>query len=254
MADELLEIEIAVATSIYGQQPVVDANTAKSAVRMFSLPGSRLFCLSLQVIKETITGQIALKMSLDTMLSTILELEQRTSELELIVKEALKKANSEVYGYAHRMGAGGAMGARALIFGCCRNHFFAARAGASEGYLFRAGQLLPLFDSLVEKESGAELLSRGQLSRFVGANSQVLVDLAETDLLVDDILFFASEPLTPEGMRVCQSALLASAERIEREDSTLKLRRLELALNQLAREEEARRIFLLLGFSAPSML
>ncbi len=118
-----------------------------------------------------------------------------------IVKEAFRAANHQVYEYAHRMSAGGQLAATGCI-GCYDGErCTVARVGEFGNFLWRSGQLIELCEkssSAVARGSapayGTGRHAGGVLQRFIGANSQILVDLASVKVREGDLLIISSFP------------------------------------------------------------
>ena len=171
-------------------------------------------------LRNSITAQIAVKMALDAALERALETTSAESDLPLasnVVRESFKEANSRVYQYGHRMGAGGSMGATGMIASYADSRFTMGRVGDYEGYLIRGGGFLPLFER-AEKD----IPKAGVRSRYIGANAQVLVDLASLEVLSGDLVAFTNLPLTNETSEVFREALDKSLPLTERATTAVK--------------------------------
>ena len=187
-----------------------------------------LFFAALFGTRENISSQIAVQMSIDAFIETALEVAEAPADPSLpvsstIVREAFKEANARVYQYAHRMGAGGTMGAVGAAACYAGGRFTMARVGSFGGYLVRQRDCMPLFER-DEKQSTA-----GTLTRFIGANAQVLVDLASLEVAAGDLVAFTSipeieksadvlslsadgEPLAARGTKVLEGVMRAKPE------------------------------------------
>jgi hypothetical protein len=118
------------------------------------------------------------------------------------LEEAFRLANSSVYGFGHKLSAGGRMAASLLGLAIEGSRFAAARVGQGSVYLFRANQLVPLFGTEgVDRavvgdlpEFSPELAS--QRHGFVGSHSIVDVEIASVTLQPGDAIAAFSRPLT----------------------------------------------------------
>ena len=122
-----------------------------------------------------------------------------------IIRGAVKEANHQVYQYGHRMGRGGAMGALGAVACFAEDRFSMARLGQYSGYIFRAGK----FASLFEAKSDLAAERPGEISRYLGANAQVLVDLASVEVLPEDIFVFSSFNISGSNVEKLQACLFA---------------------------------------------
>jgi len=187
-----------------------------------------LFFAALFGTRENISSQIAVQMSIDAFIEKALETAEAPRDPSIsissaIVREAFKEANTRVYQYAHRMGAGGTMGAVGAAGCYAGGRFTMARVGSFSGYLVRQRDCVPLFTS-EEKPSAP-----GTLTRFVGANAQVLVDMATLEVSAGDLVAFTSlsgledspvvsslssdgNSLAARGRKVIEDALRAKSE------------------------------------------
>lgn len=162
--------------------------------------------------RPSIAGQIANKLTWESLLRAAAQVSvdtEHTSDPSAFVREAFRSANAEVYAYSHRMGAGGTMGTLALFFAISAGKLCAGRAGDLSGYLIRRGTLAPLFGEEAPAASG------GVLARFVGANTQVLVDLASAVLERDDLVLLSSKLLDPSQQQWLVQRSTAPEEELE---------------------------------------
>ena len=142
-----------------------------------------------------ITSQIALQMSLTSAVEKAQQMAEGPREEEdslsasNIVREVFREANQQVYHYAHRMAAAGQVGATGLICAYDGQRFAVARVGRYESYLWRGGELLRLHQPQAETESEP---GAGVLQRFIGANAQILVDLASVNLSEGDTVILST--------------------------------------------------------------
>lgn len=160
-------------------------------------------------VRGTITSQIAVKMAFDAALERSLDptLGKTTSPLaSAVVREAFKEANARVYQYGHRMGAGGTMAASGVLAALADGRFTVGRVGSYEGFLFRAGAITPLF----EPAEAQPRPTAGVLTRFIGANAQILVDLASLEVRDEDIIVFTTATLDSAALRICEELLGSS--------------------------------------------
>ncbi len=152
-----------------------------------------LFFAALYGTRQNISSQIAVQMSIDAFVERAQETAASPPDSSLplasvIVREAFKEANTRVYQYAHRMGAGGTMGAVGAAACYHSGRFTMARVGPFAGYFLRKKETTLLFEQS-EKQSAA-----GTLTRFIGANAQILVDMATLEISPGDLLAFTSLP------------------------------------------------------------
>lgn len=149
---------------------------------------------ALEGIRGSITSQIAVQLSNTELENTAIEVcEQAVVESHQyplateIVRRSLKRANEEVYRYAHKMQAGGKIAARGFLAAYDGARLTAACVGPFEGFLLREGKLSSLFDIKYSPNEKA-----GVLERFIGANSQLLVDLASVKVKKGDLFLLTT--------------------------------------------------------------
>ncbi len=149
---------------------------------------------ALEGIRGSITSQIAVQLSNTALEQTAIEVcEQATTESHEhplateIVRRSLKRANEEVYRYAHKMQAGGKIAARGFLAAYDGARVTAACVGPFESFLLRGGTLSSLFDIRQSPNEKA-----GVLERFIGANSQLLVDLATVKVAKGDLFILTT--------------------------------------------------------------
>lgn len=119
-----------------------------------------------------------------------------------LLEDAFRTANSSVYGFGHKLAAGGRMAASLLGMVIMEGRFAAARVGTGSVYLFRDNQLFPFFGSdegeravvgdIEEFPSGLAV----QRQAFVGANSLIDVEIASVTLGAGDVVCAFSRPLS----------------------------------------------------------
>ncbi len=172
---------------------------------------SPLIAFFVEAAQESISSQIAVKLSYEAIIEAAFSVVDSgntngsTAEhpsLE-IVQEAFKAANQRVYQYAHRMLSGGKVSAHALIVSFDGRRVTIGQVGSYESILWRDGRLLRFHETSEEvKENRA-----GMLERFIGANAQILVDLASVRVKDTDIIVVTSLPQNDELLSVFQSTL-----------------------------------------------
>jgi hypothetical protein len=163
---------------------------------------------------QGVGSQVAYRLALDYFVKGILasyesgaHAQRATAEDEevgviLALEEAFRLANSSVYGFGHKLAAGGRMAASLLGIALEDATFAAARVGQGSVYLFRSNQLFPLFGSEgVDRavvgdvpEFSSEVASQRQ--GFVGSHAIVDVEVASVSLQPGDTVIAFSRPLT----------------------------------------------------------
>ena len=119
-----------------------------------------------------------------------------------VLEEAFRSANTSVYGFGHKLAAGGRMAASLLGVVIEGGRLATGRVGFGSVYLFRGGELFPFFeapeggDTQVgdAKEQPDEYHTRN--CSFIGSNAMVDVELASVVLQPEDIVCVFSRPLT----------------------------------------------------------
>ncbi len=185
-----------------------------SANRFLSLgtqPGALFVCL-LQGGGGGITAQIAVKMSVDAMVDQALSAVESPQASEHpfaseIVRRSFKEANTQVYQYGHRIGAGGRISATGMLLAVADGRCTVGRVGDYQGFLLRGNKLSPLFEDLHATTSGP-----GALSRYIGANAQILVDLASVVVALGDRIVFCNFPVSESQHGELQDELTQNSE------------------------------------------
>lgn len=150
--------------------------------------------------RGSITSQIAVQLSAKAILNRALDFyaAYATGEVRLegplataVVREAFKQANHEVYTYAHRMGASGRVAATGFVAVYDGSRISVARVGRALSYILRDGELVSLY-----RDEAVDALEQtpGVLERFIGANAQILVDLASVEVRKGDVILLANVP------------------------------------------------------------
>ncbi len=123
-------------------------------------------------------------------------------EVTRILEDAFRTANTSVYGFGHKLAAGGRMAASLLGMVVVQDRFAAARVGTGSVYLFRDNQLFPFFGSddaeravVGDIEEFPSALSV-QRQAFVGSNSLIDVEIASVTLSAGDVVCAFSRPLS----------------------------------------------------------
>ena len=175
-----------------------------------------LLITSVEGLRGSIRGQIAVKLSLDTIVRTALSLVPPTPGTKYqgpkgqeVAQAAFKEANQAVYDYSHSMRSGGQIGACGFVAVFDGDKLCMAKVGLSEGYLFRAGKLLPLHQTPPE-EGGRS----GALQRFIGANAQVLVDFASVAVKDKDVIVILTNVPPKERLESLTKALERSLKEV----------------------------------------
>jgi hypothetical protein len=119
-----------------------------------------------------------------------------------VLESAFRVANASVYGFGHKLAAGGRMAASLLAFIVDQQRFAAARVGQGSVYLFRNNQLFPFFSSdgvdrsVVGDVAEYAADSASQKQAFVGSHSIIDVEVASVILHPGDYVVAFSRPLT----------------------------------------------------------
>lgn len=158
---------------------------------------SPLFFALIEGEKGSISSQIAVKISLTAMTNAVGALGGESAPAKGLVKEypasaeivriAMRDANKEVYDYAHRMFVGGKVAATGVVGAYDGSKVSIGKVGNYECILIRQGRLLPFFENAEKNEDRS-----GMLERFIGANAQILVDLASAAVEQGDIIAVSS--------------------------------------------------------------
>lgn len=175
-----------------------------------------LLIAAVEGLRGSIRGQIAVKLSLDTIVRTALSMVPPTPGTKYqgpkgqeIAQAAFKEANQAVYDYSHSMRSGGQIGASGFVAVFDGDKLCMAKVGLSEGYLYRAGKLLPLHQTPPE-----EVGRGGALQRFIGANAQVLVDFASVAVKDKDLIIILTNVPPKERLESVTKALERSLKEV----------------------------------------
>lgn len=164
----------------------------RSAAFSLGLRPGPVVWLFVEGAEGSISSQIAVQLAYEAMVEGVLgvlkdELPASVSAID-IVQEAFRLSNQRVYQYAHRMLSGGKLSARGLIAAYDGKRVSVGQVGSFEAVLYRDGKLLRFHEpSTPHGEQQA-----GMLDRFIGANAQILVDLASVRVRDTDIVCVSS--------------------------------------------------------------
>lgn len=181
------------------------------AVNPLVKPAQLVFAGS-SAIRESLGSQVAYRLALDYFVVGV-ERHYTSSAgstralgdedgVVAVLEEAFRCANSSVYGFGHKLAAGGRMAASLLGLVIEEGRLATGRVGYGSVYLFRKGQLFPFFEA---PESGDARVGdvpehpsdfEGRMRAFVGANAMVDVELASVVLQPEDIVCVFSRSLT----------------------------------------------------------
>jgi protein phosphatase len=131
------------------------------------------------------------------------------SEASNRIASAVRLANSEIYENARNRGGNAAMGATIVVARCLADRVCIAHVGDSRAYLLRAGQLDQLTEDhsfvadqvrrgMITPEEASRSRMHNVLTRALGIDPQVEVDVTEELLMDDDIYLVCSDGLFRE--------------------------------------------------------
>lgn len=193
-----------------GRQAVADASSFV-AVNPVRKPGRLVFAGSTAVTLG-LGSQVAYRLALDYFAQGVAAHydtpDARHAELSdedavvKVLEDAFRTANASVYGFGHKLAAGGRMAASLLGLVIEGDRFATARVGAGSVYLYRDKQLFPFFSS-----DGVERGVVGDIEEFpadlgvqrqslIGSNSIVDVEVASVTLIAGDVVCAFSRPLS----------------------------------------------------------
>lgn len=195
-----------------GREVVADAS-AYVAFNPVLRPSQLIFAGSTAVV-QGLGSQVAYRLAIDYFLKGVEDYYQGlgaagsevvdTGDEESAVRvleEAFRVANASVYGFGHKLAAGGRMAASLLAFMIEGRKFAAARVGQGSIYLFRGNQLFPFFSSegvdravVGDVDEFSEVLSQRQA--YLGSHSIIDVEVASVALNPGDVVVAFSRPLT----------------------------------------------------------
>ena len=156
-----------------------------------------------QIVIDTITDTMQAWLTADKVIS----LSEATKQIAESLQSAVQQANRAVYDYAQEnLGEGAHMGSTAACVFIHQSKAIIAHVGDSRVYLFRQGQLHRLTEdhSIVERFVQEGIISddqrydhpaRNMVTRAVGPNQDIAVDLFACDLEPGDRLLLCSDGL-----------------------------------------------------------
>jgi hypothetical protein len=178
-------------------------------------PAQMVFAGSTAVI-QGVGSQVAYRLALDYFVEGLMEHLQGSGQVPSLagdqrdeedaavdaLEAAFRAANASVYGFGHKLAAGGRMAASLLAFVVDNYKFATARVGHGSVYLFRGNQLFPFFSSDgVDRAVVGDIAEFGgdaptQRQAYVGSHSIIDVEVASVDLNPGDYVVAFSRPLT----------------------------------------------------------
>ena len=159
-------------------------------------------------VAEGIGSQVAYRLALEYFVKGFLESSEQCApfanedELTKPLEDAFRVANSSVYNFGHKLAAGGRMAASMVSCVLNGTSLVAGRVGLASVYLFREGQLFPLFpnddvDTAVIGDISEDLVSiPDPKCSYIGAHAIVDVNVASVALQANDAVIAFSRPLT----------------------------------------------------------
>ncbi len=129
------------------------------------------------------------------------------SNLALELEKCIKQANKKIWQKAATKKEYQGMGTTLTVGIVSEQRLTIGHVGDSRAYLYSQDQLLQLTDdhsytgelvrnNLITREEAAEHPKRNLLTRALGVENQVEVDIKETELTADDLLLFCSDGIT----------------------------------------------------------
>lgn len=154
-------------------------------------------------------GDVASKMAVDIISSEILQgYSENLSEKNIrdLISNAIVLANSDIFTYAEANSLIG-MGTTAVVVLVCHDIVYIANVGDSRCYLLKKGNAIQVTEdhSVVQelvkmgkitKEEARVHPNKNFITRAVGAESKMIVDLIEIDFVKGDILVLCSDGLS----------------------------------------------------------
>jgi len=193
-----------------GSQAVPDAS-AFVALNPVVKPAQMVFAGSTAAV-QGVGSQVAYRLAIDYfvgVLSHLVQIGQKPVQSDddeepavEALEAAFRLANSSVYGFGHKLAAGGRMAASLLAFIVDQHRFAAARVGQGSVYLFRNKQLFPFFGSDgIDRSIVGDIPEyssdpASQKQAFIGSHSIIDVEVASVTLHPGDYLVAFSRPLT----------------------------------------------------------
>jgi hypothetical protein len=159
-------------------------------------------------VAEGIGSQVAYRLGLEYFVKGVLDAVPASQLLPdedavtRVVENAFRIANSSVYNFGHRLAAGGRMAASMVACVVDGRHLVCGRVGFASVYLFREGQLFPLFpnddvDTSILGDISEELVAApDQRFSYIGSHAIVDVNIASVNLEPLDTIISFSRPLT----------------------------------------------------------
>lgn len=159
-------------------------------------------------VAEGIGSQVAYRLGLEYFVKGVLDAVPASQPLSdedavtRVVENAFRTANSSVYNFGHRLAAGGRMAASMIACIVDGRHLVCGRVGFASVYLFREGQLFPLFpnddvDTSILGDISEELVAApDQRFSYIGSHAIVDVNIASVHLEPLDTIVSFSRPLT----------------------------------------------------------
>lgn len=175
-------------------------------------------------------GEVASKMAAETISSTILDSLSRAKKLpppSHLVKQALKKANTQIYKMAGTSPQLSAMGTTLTLGLRVANMLYLGHIGDSRAYLIRRGRIRQLTEDhsvvasllkagMITPEEAKTHAERGKIFRCLGVSTEVDIDVSNRLLQSGDSLVFCTDGLTNH---VSDSEILDSVEKESNADS-----------------------------------
>ena len=136
-----------------------------------------------------ISSQIAVKMAIDEMASSLLE----SAEISpaTLIPDAFKRANARIYQYGQSMMAAAQISATGIAAALDSETCTVARVGNYDCFLWREGMLHRFFEQKNWRQERAET---GVAERLIGTKPQILVDIASVEISEGDVLVLTSFP------------------------------------------------------------
>jgi len=152
-------------------------------------------------------GEVASQIAAVTMAEVVGKSNDSESELEEILREAAKEANSRIYETQREKPELAGMGSTLTALSFRNNRYYIVQVGDSRAYLLRDGQLEQLtrdhslvwhlFESgILRKDELSSHPQKNLITRSIGPHPQIEVDIERGDAHIGDVYLLCSDGLT----------------------------------------------------------
>lgn len=154
-------------------------------------------------------GEVASAMAIETLQEVLIDEASKDSPIEGRMEKAYKLANERIYEFSHKAANKDLEGMGTTLVACyiTQHKIFVSNVGDSRAYLYRSGKVWQITEDhslvqeqiragLINPEKSEEVVGKNVITRSVGYDPQVKIDIIFRKYTRGDLLLLCSDGLT----------------------------------------------------------